>query len=127
MKKLLKIAGLLVLVMGFGFVIGFMLRPFYSDTGIEEEISEGIEFNMLLGHLNRGEIEDAKRFLNLKLDTSLLKINSSLKNASETNRMHATKLFYSVATSRTKYPPDDSTTPEPVRERVTEILTGASQ
>lgn len=125
MKTIPGIVILIVLATGLGFVAGFISRSFLHNPGVADDIAEGIELNMIIGQLNRGEIEDAKRLLNLKLDTCILNIDSSLKYTTEKYRMLAIKVFQNTAAARRGFPPDESQTPKPVKEKVSSIINGS--
>jgi len=117
MKKFLFIVGIVVItaiVFTGGFFVGThldFLSKFFFASLFEKEIADVSTTFMVIKQLDEGKIDEAKSFLNLKLDGHIISINTLLPNCpNEESKVMANKMLACIGHHRSKYPESPSAT-----------------
>lgn len=126
MKKFLFLFGIIVLAGGIfvgGIYLGIGLATWksISTTSIlGNNIVQGGETIVVLQQLEEGKTEDAKAFLNLKLDGFILTMDAMLPHCPENVNKHAARgILAKIAKYRSEYPYQNN---ELIDKKIKEIL-----
>lgn len=127
MKKLFMLLGIIILsgvIFGGGMVIGArldLLNTLVGSSILAEDISKASTTLVLLRNLENEKIEEAKSFLNLQLDCTIIGMASVLPHCPDgDNTRAAKKLIFEIEKHRQEYP--SQTNNSRVDEKVKSIL-----
>lgn len=111
MKKLLFILGIIILaggIFGGGLWVGTLHDIFNADlaiAGLGDDISKAATTLVVLRDLEAGKIDEAKAFLNLQLDGTIIGMYFILPYCPDGDSAHAAQtLLAGIAEHRSKYP-----------------------